>query len=48
MAARANVKTVALSHLTQRFGSDDYTEWVEEVKKHFSGEVVVARDLMKF
>ena len=48
MAARANVKTVALSHLTQRFGSDDYTEWVKEVKRHFSGEVVVARDLMKF
>jgi ribonuclease BN (tRNA processing enzyme) len=48
MAARANVKTVVLSHLTQRFGSDDYTPWAEEVKKHFSGEVLVAKDLMEF
>jgi ribonuclease BN (tRNA processing enzyme) len=48
MAARANVKTVVLSHLTQRFGSDDYTPWAEEVKKHFSGQVLVAKDLMEF
>ncbi len=37
MATRANVKSVVLSHLTQRFGSDDYTPWAEEVKKHFDG-----------
>ena len=48
MAARANVKTVVLSHLTQRVGTDDYTPWVEEVKKYFSGQVLVAKDLMKF
>ena len=48
LAARANVKTVALSHLTQRFGSDDYTPWAEEVKKNFSGQVIVAEDLMEF
>ena len=48
MATRANVKTVVLSHLTQRFGSDDYTPWAEEVKKHFSGQVLVAEDLMEF
>jgi len=48
MAACANVKTVVLSHLTQRFGSDDYTPWAEEVKKHFSGQVLVAKDLMEF
>ena len=48
MAARAKVKTVVLSHLTQRFGSDDYSAWAEEVKKQFSGEVIVAEDLMAF
>jgi ribonuclease BN (tRNA processing enzyme) len=48
MAARANVKTLVLSHLTQRFGSDDYTPWVEEVKKYFSGTVLVANDLDEF
>jgi ribonuclease BN (tRNA processing enzyme) len=48
MAARALVKTVVLSHLTQRVGSDDYTPWAEEVKKHFSGQVLVAKDLMEF
>jgi len=48
MATRANVKTVVLSHLTQRVGTDDYSPWAEEVKKQFSGEVLVAKDLMEF
>jgi ribonuclease BN (tRNA processing enzyme) len=48
MATRANVKTVVLTHLTQRAGTDDYTPWAEEVKQHFSGQVLVAKDLMEF
>ena len=48
MAARANVKTLVLSHLTARVGTDDYTPWAEEVKKHFSGQVLIAKDLMEF
>jgi len=49
MATRANVKTVVLSHLSARAdGSDDYTPWAAEVKKHFSGQVFVAKDLMEF
>jgi ribonuclease BN (tRNA processing enzyme) len=48
LAASANVKTVVLSHLTQRFGSNDYTPWAEQVKKNFSGQVIVAEDLMEF
>ena len=48
MATRANVKTVVLTHLTERPGSDDYTPWADEVKKYFSGQVLVAKDLMEF
>lgn len=49
MATHAGVKTVVLSHLSERAdGSDDYTPWAAEVKKHFSGEVLVAKDLMEF
>ena len=49
MAARANVKILVLSHLTARAdGSNDYTPWAEEVKKHFSGPVLIAKDLMEF
>ena len=48
MAARANIKTVVLSRLTKRVSTDDYTPWAEEVKKHFSGQVLVAKDLMEF
>lgn len=48
MATRANVKTVVLTHLTQRAGTNDYTPWAEEVKKHFSGQVLIAKDLMEF
>ena len=47
MAASANVKTVVLSHLTHKSGGD-YTPWADEVKKHFSGQVIVAKDLMEF
>jgi ribonuclease BN (tRNA processing enzyme) len=48
LATRANVKTVVLSHLTPRVGTDDYTAWAEEVQKHFAGQVLVAQDLMAF
>ena len=47
MAASANVKAVVLSHLTHK-ADGDYTPWAEEVKKHFSGQVRVAKDLMVF
>ncbi len=47
MAARANVKTLVLSHLTHK-RDGDYTLWAEDVKKHFSGKVLVAYDLMEF
>jgi ribonuclease BN (tRNA processing enzyme) len=45
MAARANVKTVVLTHLGRY---PDYTPLAEEVKKHFSGQVLIANDLMEF
>jgi ribonuclease BN (tRNA processing enzyme) len=48
MATRAKVKTVVLSHLTQRVGTEDYTSWAEEVKRRFFGQVLVAKDLMEF
>ena len=47
MAARANVKTVVLTHLTYR-PDGDYTARAAEVRKYFSGEVLVAKDLMEF
>ncbi len=47
MAARARVKTVVLTHLTSK-PDNDYTSWANEVKNHFSGEVLVAKDLMEF
>ena len=47
MAARANVKAVVMTHL-QPVPNDDYSHYVREVKKHYSGEVLVARDLMEF
>jgi ribonuclease BN (tRNA processing enzyme) len=47
MATRAGVKTVVLTHLTWK-ADDDYASWVDEVKKHFSGPVLIARDLKEF
>ena len=47
MAARAGVKTVVLTHLTFTPNDTGYAAWADEVKKHFSGRVVVADDLME-
>jgi ribonuclease BN (tRNA processing enzyme) len=47
MATRAGVKTVVLTHLTWK-ADDDYSTWADEVKKHFSGPVLIARDLKEF
>lgn len=47
MAARANVKTVVLTHLTYS-PSGDYERRAEEVRKYFSGPVIIAKDLMEF
>lgn len=47
MAARANVKAVVMTHL-QPSPNDDYLRYVDEVKKYYSGQVFVAKDLMEF
>jgi ribonuclease BN (tRNA processing enzyme) len=47
MASEGSVKTVVLTHLTYK-PDNDYTGVVNEVKKYFSGQVLVARDLMEF
>jgi len=48
MAARAGVNTVVLTHLTFTPNETDYAAWAAEVRKHFSGRVVVADDLREF
>jgi ribonuclease BN (tRNA processing enzyme) len=47
MAARANVRTVVMTHL-QPAPNDDYSRYINEVKKHYSGQILVAKDLMEF
>jgi ribonuclease BN (tRNA processing enzyme) len=47
LAEAAAVKAVVLSHLTWK-ADDGYAGWVDEVKKHFSGPVLIAKDLKEF
>ena len=47
LAEGAAVKSVVLSHLTWK-ADDDYSGWADEVKKHFSGPVFIAKDLKEF
>lgn len=47
MAARANVKAVVMTHL-QPSSNNDYSRYIEDVKKHYSGQIFVAKDLMEF
>jgi len=49
LATRANVKTVVLTHfLPATDPKDEYKRLGEQVNKHFSGKVLVAKDLMEF
>jgi len=46
VAQQAGVKTLVLSHLTPGIDGIADTTWRDEAAKHFTGEIVVARDLM--
>jgi ribonuclease BN (tRNA processing enzyme) len=50
MARDANVGAVVLTHLTYRPAphTENYAPWADEVKRHFSGRVLIARDLMEY
>ncbi len=48
LASSAHVKAVVLTHLTSVPEGDDYSTWVAEVKKSYSGPVTAAKDLMSF
>jgi ribonuclease BN (tRNA processing enzyme) len=47
LADGAAVKSVVLSHLTWK-ADDGYSGSADEVKKHFSGPVLIAKDLKNF
>jgi ribonuclease BN (tRNA processing enzyme) len=47
MAARAGVKTVVMTHL-QPSPNNDYSRYIDDVKKHYQGRVLVAKDMMEF
>jgi len=46
VAQQAGVKTLVLSHLTPGIDGIEDKTWRAEAAKHFTGEIVVARDLM--
>jgi len=49
IAARAGIKTVVLTHLPATADpKDEYDRFAEQVKKQFSGQVLIAKDLMEF
>jgi ribonuclease BN (tRNA processing enzyme) len=49
MGAKAGVKTIVMTHFGPSLNpNDDYQRFAEEAKKHFSGDVKVAKDLMQF
>lgn len=48
LATAAKVKKVVLTHFTPGADADPASAYVDGVKKHFSGEVVTAEDLMSF
>ena len=47
IAAAANVKLLVMSHLVPGDFAVTDDQWTEGVKKHYSGKVIVAKDLME-
>jgi ribonuclease BN (tRNA processing enzyme) len=47
LAAAAGVRTVVLTHLVPTFPDITDDMWAADVRKHFSGQVIVGRDLME-
>ncbi|HYD12094.1 MAG TPA: MBL fold metallo-hydrolase [Allosphingosinicella sp.] len=47
VAAAAGVRTLVLSHLVPAFPSITDDMWLEGARRHFSGEIIVGRDMME-
>jgi ribonuclease BN (tRNA processing enzyme) len=47
VAAAAGVRTVVLSHLVPAFPAITDDMWTAGVRRHFSGEIIVGRDMME-
>jgi ribonuclease BN (tRNA processing enzyme) len=49
MATKAGIKTIVMTHFGPSVHpNDDYQRFADEAKKYFSGNVVLAKDLMEF
>jgi ribonuclease BN (tRNA processing enzyme) len=49
MATKAGIKTIVMTHFGPSVHpNDDYLRFADEAKKYFSGNVVLAKDLMEF
>jgi ribonuclease BN (tRNA processing enzyme) len=49
LAAKAGVKTVVMTHLSPSPDpNDEYARYADAARKHFSGQLLIAKDLMKF
>ncbi|HEU5272130.1 MAG TPA: MBL fold metallo-hydrolase [Xanthobacteraceae bacterium] len=49
MATKAGVKTIVMTHLGPSVRpNDDYQRYADEAKKYFSGQIIIAKDLMEF
>jgi ribonuclease BN (tRNA processing enzyme) len=48
MASLAGVKTLVLTHVGSGDPKDDFQRFADQIKKQFSGKVLVAKDLMEF
>ncbi|MEV4109196.1 ribonuclease Z [Nonomuraea sp. NPDC049695] len=47
VAADAGARRLVLTHFSERYGFADEPAFVAEVRRHYDGEVVLARDLMQ-
>ncbi|KUP97151.1 ribonuclease Z [Thermobifida cellulosilytica] len=47
IAARAGVRRLVLTHISERYGSGEEGRFVEQAAAHFDGDIVLAHDLVR-
>ncbi|WP_373286903.1 MBL fold metallo-hydrolase [Thermopolyspora flexuosa] len=47
VAAECNIRRLVLTHFSERYSTDDEPRFLAEAAEHYTGDIVLARDLLR-